>query len=104
MANLLPTVFVYADKAERLAELIALARQWGEKVNVLFVGGDADVSACVNLGADRVYHLPQREETVVEDYVPSFAQIIKESGSRALVLLASSKRGKAIAAPAGGEA
>lgn len=101
MANLLPTVFVYADKADRLVELIALARQWGEKVSVLFIGDDANVSACVNLGADRVYHLSSREGTVVEDYVPSFAQIIKESGPRALVLLASSKRGKAIAARLG---
>ena len=38
MASLLPTTFVYAEKADDLAKLIAFARGLGEKVNVLFIG------------------------------------------------------------------
>ena len=40
MASLLPTTFVYAEKADDLAKLIAFARDLGEKVNVLFIGDD----------------------------------------------------------------
>lgn len=40
MASLLPTTFVYAEKADDLAKLIAFARGLGEKVNVLFIGDD----------------------------------------------------------------
>lgn len=103
MATLLPLVFVYADNADRLAGLIASARQWGEEVNVLFVGDEQQVKACVNLGANIVYHFTPQEDVVSEDYVPSFVSIIRESGPRALVLLAASKRGKAIAARLGAQ-
>ncbi|PWC17937.1 electron transfer flavoprotein subunit alpha [Brenneria roseae subsp. roseae] len=101
MANLLPIVFVYADKADRLAELIVLARQWGKEVNVLFVGDDQEIRECINLGADVVYHFAQQEDVIIEDYVPSFVNIIREVGPQALVLLAATKRCKAIAAHLG---
>ncbi|RZH88671.1 electron transfer flavoprotein subunit alpha, partial [Staphylococcus aureus] len=38
---------------------------------------------------------------MAEDYAASFAEIIKETGANALVLLAASKRAKAIAARLG---
>ncbi|MCM2368107.1 MULTISPECIES: FAD-binding protein [Proteus] len=101
MASLLPTTFVYAEKADDLAKLIAFARGLGEKVNVLFIGDDESTRECVNLGADCVYCFAPQEGVIAEDYAASFAAIIKEAGANALVLLASSKRAKAIAARLG---
>lgn len=101
MASMLPTTFVYAEKADDLAKLIAFARGFGEKVNVLFIGNDESTRECVSLGADCVYCFAPQDNVVAEDYAASFAQIIKEAGANALVLLSSSKRAKAIAARLG---
>lgn len=101
MASLLPTTFVYAEKADDLAKLIAFARDLGEKVNVLFIGDDESTRECVNLGADCVYCFAPQDGVIAEDYAASFAEIIKETGANALVLLAASKRAKAIAARLG---
>lgn len=101
MASLLPTTFVYAEKADDLAKLIAFARGLGEKVNVLFIGDDESPRECVSLGADCVYCFAPQEGVIAEDYANSFAQIIKDAGEHALILLSSSKRAKAIAARLG---
>lgn len=101
MASLLPTTFVYAEKTDDLAKLIAFARSLGEKVNVLFIGDDESTRECVSLGADCVYCFAPQDGVIAEDYATSFAEIIKEAGANALVLLASSKRAKAIAARLG---
>ncbi|MCL2893971.1 FAD-binding protein [Brenneria tiliae] len=103
MANLLPHVFVYADKAERLAELIAGARQYGEQVSVLCVGEQRQAQHAAGLGADVVYHFEPQQGVVPEDYVPSFANAVKTVAPSALILLAAGKRGKAIAARLGAQ-
>lgn len=101
MASLLPNVFVYADKADRLAELIAGARRWGEQVGVLLVGDAQQAQGAADLGADVVYHMMKQQGVLPEDYVPSFAHIIRAAGQSALILIAPSKRGKAVAAKLG---
>ncbi|OAT44903.1 electron transfer flavoprotein, alpha subunit [Proteus hauseri ATCC 700826] len=101
MASLLPTTFVYAEKADDLAKLIAFARGFGEKVNVLFIGNDENTRECVSLGADCVYCFAPQDNVATEDYAASFAQIIQEAGANSLVLLSASKRAKAIAARLG---
>lgn len=101
MATLLPAVFVYADNTQRIAELLAAARQWGERVHLLFIGSEEQTHACLNLGADVIHHFSPQEGVIVEDYAQSFAQVINGADSRGLVLLASSKRSKAIAARLG---
>ncbi|EEG86906.1 hypothetical protein PROPEN_01202 [Proteus penneri ATCC 35198] len=72
MASLLPTTFVYAEKADDLAKLIAFARGLGEKVNVLFIGDDESTRECVSLGADCVYCFAPQEGVIAEDYAASF--------------------------------
>ncbi|MEO3990943.1 FAD-binding protein [Pseudocitrobacter cyperus] len=98
MATLLPSVFVYADNTQRMAELVALGRQWGQRVHLLFIGSDAQAQECLSLGADVIHHFSAQEGVIVEDYALSFSQVIRDANSQGLVVFSASKRGKAIAA------
>ena len=100
MANLLSTIFVLSEKASRLPDLISGARKLGEQVAVLCVGGDDDAQAAINLGANHVYLFAKDNDVLLDDYVYSFAAVVKGAG-QAMVMMPSSKRGKAMAAKLG---
>lgn len=102
MATLLPSVFVYADTSQRITELLAVGRQWAERVHLLFIGNEEQVHDYLHCGADVIHRFTPQEGIIIEDYVLSFAKTIQDADSRGFVLLPSSKRGKAIAARLGG--
>lgn len=98
------TLWVACDMPDRLPELLAAAKSLGEKVNVLVAGSEDDARKALALGATEV-HLATADTgpnaLIFEDYAPTFVDAITKSGNPALVLLPSTRRGKALAARMG---
>ncbi len=101
MQKILPTVFVYADNTDNLVDLLALGRQWGESVQLLFTGDAAQVNALTNLGIDVIHHYLPQPDVTIEDFAPSFAHTIQSVASKALILMPPTKRCKALSARLG---
>ena len=97
----LPNVFVISAKAGRLADLIPGAATLGDKVTVIFVGAQSDAGDVFGLGAKTLYTLSRQDGVIFEDYAPSIAKLIKDTGGKSLVLLPTDRRGKAMAAKLG---
>ena len=93
----LSNVWVYSDADSRLPEIIAGGLQLGEKVSA-FVFGDA--AKAFSFGASTVYTLGDNN-SIVENYAESMAQVIAQGAKPTLVLLPATKRGKALAAKLG---
>lgn len=93
-------VYVISAKAGRLSDLVPGAASLGEKVMVLFVGGQSDAGDVFSLGANALYTFARQDGAIFEDYAASMAPIIRDGGS-ALVLLPADRRGKAMAAKLG---
>ena len=91
-------VFVTADTAEKLFDLLAGARTLGDAVNALVVGEQADALAAFGHGADTVHLFTPRDGVPYEDYAGSMAQMIRAEGGAGLVLLPAGKRGKCLGA------
>ena len=89
------TVWVFADAADRYADLITGAKKTGAKVNAVVVS-EAGVQALRASGPDAVYNLDVAAESCVENYAASLAAVITGEGN--LVLLDVTKRSKAFAA------
>lgn len=89
------TVWVFADAADRYADLITGAKKTGAKVNAVVVS-EAGVQALRASGPDAVYNLDVAAESCVENYAASLAAVIAGEGN--LVLLDVTKRSKAFAA------
>ncbi|MDN0121707.1 electron transfer flavoprotein subunit alpha [Yersinia aleksiciae] len=101
----LTNVWVFSDNLDRYAELLAGARQWGAKVNVLVQRGDA-VPAIKPLGADVLYVLEEKSALQrVENYAETLVSLIEkpavQSWPMTLILLPATKRSKALAARLG---
>ncbi|WP_145590078.1 electron transfer flavoprotein subunit alpha [Yersinia aleksiciae] len=101
----LTNVWVFSDNLDRYAELLAGARQWGAKVNVLVQRGDA-VPAIKPLGADVLYVLEEKSALQrVENYAETLVSLIEkpavQSWPTTLILLPATKRSKALAARLG---
>lgn len=96
-------VFVFSDTAAALPELISGAKSLGEKVTVIGIGDETATELGTQYGADVVAIIPQQENTIVEDYVPSIAAVVREIGCEGLFMLPASRRGKCIAAKLGVE-
>ncbi|MEM0673787.1 electron transfer flavoprotein subunit alpha [Dickeya oryzae] len=95
-------VWVFSDNTERYADLLAGARQWGERVDVL-VQHDDVVSAVKPLAADAIYVLGVNAQNQrIENYAETLASVVEKPADDArtasLILLSSTKRGKALAA------
>ena len=93
-------VFVISAKAPRLADLVPGAASLGDKVTVLFVGGQADAGDVFGLGANTLYTFARQDGAIFEDYAASMANIIKPAG-KSLIILPADRRGKAMAAKLG---
>ncbi|AKP35247.1 electron transfer flavoprotein subunit alpha [Yersinia aleksiciae] len=101
----LTNVWVFSDNRDRYAELLAGARQWGAKVNVLVQRGDA-VPAIKPLGADVLYVLEEKSALQrVENYAETLVSLIEKPAVQSLpttlILLPATKRSKALAARLG---
>ncbi|WP_145515323.1 electron transfer flavoprotein subunit alpha [Yersinia aleksiciae] len=101
----LTNVWVFSDNLDRYAELLAGARQWGAKVNVLVQRGDA-VPAIKPLGADVLYVLEEKSALQrVENYAETLVSLIEKPAVQSLpttlILLPATKRSKALAARLG---
>ncbi|MEH4623988.1 electron transfer flavoprotein alpha subunit apoprotein [Grimontella sp. AG753] len=95
------TVWVFSDTVSRLADLVGGARMLGEQINV-FVLSETDSATAFHLGADSVWHLSGKpEDRMIEDYADAMAATIRQQGSKGLVLLPNTRRGKLLAAKLG---
>lgn len=91
-----PTVYVFADSPSRLPEVLAGAATLGEKVAAFVLGTEADAAAAHAHGAHTVYLLGEKKH-IVEDYAPSIAAVLQQAPQPALMLIAGTRCGKAMA-------
>lgn len=98
----LSNVWVFSDAASRMPEVIAGGAQLGEKVSAFVLGSQEDVAKAFAYGANAVFHLGEKDNSkIVEDYAATMAYEISKGEKPALVLLAATRRGKALAAKLG---
>ncbi|WP_409306387.1 electron transfer flavoprotein subunit alpha [Pectobacterium sp. B1J-3] len=97
----LTNVWVFSDNVERYSELMTGARQWGQQVYAV-VQDDAQVAAVKPLGAQGLYVLGKTAQQRIENYAETLASLIEKPATAdfptTLILLAATKRGKALAA------
>ena len=94
-------VWAYSEKPAFLAELIGgarvLAENLGGSIVAVVIGPRTEAEKAISLGASKVFLLDKnKESTMVEDYVPTLANLVNEQGPSVL-LFGATKRGKAIA-------
>ncbi|WP_228371091.1 FAD-binding protein [Shewanella piezotolerans] len=104
MMSKLSNIWVFSDIASRLPEVIAAGVALGEKVSAFVVGTESDIDAAFSLGATHVYYLGDKvSQRITEDYSTSMAQVIAANSENSLMLLAPTKRGKALASKLGAQ-
>ena len=91
-------IWIFSDLANRYGELAAGAASLNSKAQAIVVGSEADAHTAATSGASIVHAIAYDSARVVDDYLPEVAKIIKASGSSCLVLVAASRRGRAMAA------
>lgn len=91
-----PTVYVFTDAPARLPELLAGAATLGEKVAAFVLGSATEVAAAHAHGAHTVYCLGEKKH-IVEDYAPTIASVLQQALQPALLLVAGTRCGKAMA-------
>ncbi len=90
------SVWVFSDSADRYADLLAGARQLGERVNAV-IWDERDVTQVKQ--ADAVYLLCGKTDNQrVENYAETLASLVGKEDGKTLVLLAATRRGKGLAA------
>lgn len=100
MMNKLDNVWVFSDMDNRYAELLAAAHQLGNHVTALVVGDGRNTDSLWQQGADAVGILdaPQPDE-MIENYAQTlFAALVQSPLPIPLLLLAATRRGKALGA------
>ncbi|WP_028766816.1 FAD-binding protein [Shewanella fidelis] len=98
----LSNIWVFSDIASRLPEMIAAGAALGEKVSAFIIGTESEITAAYTLGATNVYYLGEKDsQKITEDYSHTIAQVIAANSENSLVLLAPTKRGKALASKLG---
>lgn len=97
----LTNVWVFSDNVERYSELMTGARQWGQQVYAV-VQDDTQIAAVKALGAQGLYVLGKTAQQRIENYAETLASLIEKPAAAdfpaTLILLAATKRGKALAA------
>ncbi len=92
-------IYVYSDKLDITAELIAFAKASGQAANAIaFSQADADQLA--PLGADKVFYL-KGDSPLVENYGQAIADFLKDQRA-ALFVVGATARGRDIAARVAG--
>ncbi|ABV89350.1 FAD-binding protein [Shewanella pealeana] len=98
----LSNIWVFSDIASRLPEMIAAGVALGEKVSTFVIGTEAEINAAFSYGATHVYYLGDKDsQKIIEDYSHTIAQTISATTENTLMLLAPTKRGKALASKLG---
>jgi len=92
-------IYIYSDKLDAAAELVAFAKSAGKHAVVLTVSEDA-AGQSVNLGADKVYLL-ECGNGRIESYGKAIATLLKEEDAD-LFAVSSTVRGREIAANVAG--
>ena len=93
----LNSVWVFSDNPERYAELFGSAQQWGQQVYAI-VQNTEQAQAVMPYGPKCIYVLEQNDALQrTENYAESIAALLKDKHP-AMLLLAATKRGKALAA------
>lgn len=93
----LNSVWVFSDNPERYAELFGGAQQWGQQVYAI-VQNTEQAQAVMPYGPKCIYVLEQNDALQrTENYAESIAALLKDKHP-AMLLLAATKRGKALAA------
>ncbi|MCL8361702.1 electron transfer flavoprotein subunit alpha, partial [Escherichia coli] len=93
----LNSVWVFSDNPERYAELFGGAQQWGQQVYAI-VQNIEQAQAVMPYGPKCIYVLEQNDALQrTENYAESIAALLKDNPP-AMLLLAATKRGKALAA------
>ncbi len=93
-------VWVLSDNAERYAELMTGARRWGQQVHAIVYGAE-QVNRAQALGADSVLLLePHSDLQRIENFAETIAATLEQhtAGQPSLLLMAATKRGKALGA------
>ncbi|SEL72022.1 electron transfer flavoprotein alpha subunit apoprotein [Kosakonia sacchari] len=93
-------VWVLSDNTQRYAELLTGARQWGQRVHAI-AWGAGQANALQALGADSITVLEANSELQrLENYAETLAAFITQesAGQPALLLMAATKRCKALGA------
>ncbi|WP_223296539.1 FAD-binding protein [Shewanella pealeana] len=102
MMSKLSNIWVFSDIASRLPEMIAAGVALGEKVSTFVIGTEAEINAAFSYGATHVYYLGDKDsQKIIEDYSHTIAQTISATTENTLMLLAPTKRGKALASKLG---
>ena len=99
----LSNVWVFSDIASRLPEMIAAGVALGEKVSAFIIGTEAEINAAYSFGATHVYYLGEKDsQRIIEDYSHTMAKVVSDTAdSNNLILIAPTKRGKALASKLG---
>ena len=93
----LNSVWVFSDNPERYAELFGGAQQWGQQESAI-VKNTNQAQAVMPYGPKCLYVLAQNDALQrTENYAESIAALLKDKHP-AMLLLAATKRGKALAA------
>ena len=93
----LNSVWVFSDNPERYAELFGGAQQWGQQVYAIVQNTD-QAQAVMPYGPKCIYVLEQNDALQrTENYAESIAALLKDKHP-SMLLLAATKRGKALAA------
>ncbi|MBS2140647.1 electron transfer flavoprotein subunit alpha, partial [Escherichia coli] len=93
----LNSVWVFSDNPERYAELFGGAQQWGQQVYAIVQNTD-QAQAVMPYGPKCIYVLEQNDALQrTENYAESIAALLKDKHP-AMLLLAATNRGKALAA------
>lgn len=92
-------IYIYSDKKNLTAELIAFSKSTGKDANVI-VFNKEDVSAIKNQGADKIYVL-EADSPIVENYGKAVAAFLKGETAD-LFVVGSTARGRDVAARVAG--
>lgn len=102
--NKLSNVWVFSDNESRLAELMTGAALLGERVSVFVLGDQTCIKHAYALGAAKVIALGEKpSDRIVEDYAETIANAISPGDKPTLMLLPSTRRGKALGARLGAQ-
>lgn len=91
-------IWIYSDLAGRFGELAGAAAALGGAPKAIVTGTAADAEAAAKSGVAKVHALSADDAHMTEDAVPAMAELVKASGTPALVLVAGTRRGRLMAA------
>ncbi len=92
-------IFVFSENISWTAELIGNAKKIdsGAEISAVVIGASEDANLVSRMGVNQVCWLGEAGDCLVDDFVPTIAELIKEKAPE-LFLIGATVRGKAVAA------